>query len=204
MRSPFILANLNLTRLTAALNTNGNTFSGPLSQTDGVRMVGKLEVIWPRNDELVLTSRLVERDDGPGQSKLPDLWCAIISSRIRNAKKKLPVARRPSSPRRYLPLWETGIEFVRKLLFIWVGPCNCEVITAPLSQVKSPYPHAGVNPNHITQSLLAVLVGLQVPFLCTETHELGEEMVASYLYQVHLYHWLETNDYDYFLADNDL
>jgi hypothetical protein len=78
------------------------------------------------------------------------------------------------------------------------------VITAPLSQVKSPYPHAGVNPNHITQSLLAVLVGLQAPFLCTETHELGEEMVASYLYQVHLYHWLETNDYDYFLADNDL
>jgi hypothetical protein len=25
--------------------------------------------------------------------------------------------------------------------------------------------------------------------------ELGEELVASYLYQVHLYHWRETNGY---------
>jgi hypothetical protein len=29
-------------------------------------------------------------------------------------------------------------------------------------------------------------------------------MVASYLYQVHLYHWLEANDHGRFLADNDL
>jgi hypothetical protein len=72
------------------------------------------------------------------------------------------------------------------------------------NEVKSPYLHAGGNPNRVTQSLIAVLVGLQVPFLCTETHELGEEMVASYLYQVHLYHWLETNDYGRFLVDNDL
>jgi len=43
-----------------------------------------------------------------------------------------------------------------------------------------------------------------VPFLCTETHDLAEEVVASYLYQVHLYHWLETNDYGRFLTDNDL
>jgi hypothetical protein len=56
----------------------------------------------------------------------------------------------------------------------------------------------------MTQSLIAALVGWQIPFLCTETHELGEEMVASYLYQVHLYHWLEANDYGRFLADNDL
>ena len=49
-----------------------------------------------------------------------------------------------------------------------------------------------------------VLAGLQVPFLCTETHELGEELVASYLYQVHLYHWLETTDYGRFLSDQDL
>jgi len=28
--------------------------------------------------------------------------------------------------------------------------------------------------------------------------------VASYLYQVHLYHWLEANDYGRFLADGDL
>ena len=28
-------------------------------------------------------------------------------------------------------------------------------------------------------------------------------MVASYLYRVHLYYWLETNDYGGFLVDND-
>ena len=60
------------------------------------------------------------------------------------------------------------------------------------------------NPHRVTQSLITILAGMQVPFLCTETHELGEELVASYLYQVHLYHWLETNDYGRFLADNDL
>ena len=83
-------------------------------------------------------------------------------------------------------------------------PHRLLAITAALSQVKSPYPHTAVNPNRITQSLMAALAGLQVPFLCTETHELGEELVASYLYQVHLYHWLETNDYGRFLADGDL
>jgi ERCC4-type nuclease len=77
------------------------------------------------------------------------------------------------------------------------------LITAALSDVKSPYPYAG-NPNRITQSLIAVLVGLGIPFLCSETHELGEELVASYLYQVHLYHWLETNDFGRFLVDHDL
>jgi hypothetical protein len=56
----------------------------------------------------------------------------------------------------------------------------------------------------VRNNLIAVLTGLQVPFLCTETHELGEEIVASYLYQVHLCHWLEANDYGHFLADNDL
>ena len=60
------------------------------------------------------------------------------------------------------------------------------------------------NPNWIVQSLIALLAGLHVPFVTTENHELGEEIVASYLYQVHLYHWLETNDYGRFLADKDL
>ena len=79
-------------------------------------------------------------------------------------------------------------------------PANGSVLLA----VASPSPHGGVNPNRITQSLIAVLAGLRVPFLCTETHELGEELVASYLYQVHLYHWLETNDHGRLLSDNDL
>jgi ERCC4-type nuclease len=81
---------------------------------------------------------------------------------------------------------------------------NLLIITAALSQIKSPYPYSAVSPNQITQSLIAVLAGLQVPFLCTETHELGEELLASFLYQVHLYHWLEVNDYGSCLIDGDL
>jgi hypothetical protein len=45
---------------------------------------------------------------------------------------------------------------------------------------------------------------LEVSFVCSETHELEEELVGSYRYQVHLYHWLESNDYGRYLADNDL
>ena len=94
--------------------------------------------------------------------------------------------------------------FVSRLRLMAQCPHRLLVIDAALSQVKSPYAHAGADPNRITQSLIAVLAGLRVPFLCTETHELGEELVASYLYQVHLYHWLETNDYGRCLSDNDL
>ena len=94
--------------------------------------------------------------------------------------------------------------FVNRLRRMSRYPHRLLVITAALSQVKSPYPLGGANPNRITQSLIAILAGLQFPFLCTETHELGEELVASYLYQVHLYHWLETNNHGRFLSDNDL
>ena len=78
------------------------------------------------------------------------------------------------------------------------------VITTALSQVKSRYPHCAADPNRIFQSLIALLAGLNVPFLCTENQLLGEEAVASYLYQVHLYHWLEKNDFGRCLADDDL
>jgi len=94
--------------------------------------------------------------------------------------------------------------FVHRLRLMSQYPHRLLVITTALSQVKSLQPHGGGSPNRLTQSLIAVLAGLQIPFLCTETHELGEEMVASYLYQVHLYHWLEANGYGRFLADNDL
>jgi len=94
--------------------------------------------------------------------------------------------------------------FVDRLRQMIRYPQRLLVITAALSQVKSPYSYSNVSPNKITQSLVAVLAGLQVPFLCVETHELGEEIVASYLYQVFLYHWLETNDHGRFLVDNDL
>jgi ERCC4-type nuclease len=94
--------------------------------------------------------------------------------------------------------------FVRRLRLMSRYAHRLLVITAALSRVKSPYLYTGINPNRVTQSLVAALAGLGVPFLCTETHELGEELVASYLYQIHLYHWLETNDYGRFLADSDL
>jgi ERCC4-type nuclease len=93
--------------------------------------------------------------------------------------------------------------FIHRLRLMSQYPHCLLVITAALSQVKSLQPHGG-SPNRLTQSLIATLAGLRIPFLCTESHELGEEMVASYLYQVHLYHRLEANGYGRFLADNDL
>lgn len=94
--------------------------------------------------------------------------------------------------------------FVDRLRRMSRYPRRLLVVTAALSQVKSPYPNSTAKPNQITQSLMAVLTGLQVPFLCTETHELGEELLASYLYQVHLYHWLEENGFGSTLTDGDL
>jgi ERCC4-type nuclease len=94
--------------------------------------------------------------------------------------------------------------FIKRLRRMRAFPDRLLVITAALSQVKSPYEHSPANPNQITQSLIATLAGLRVPFLCVETHELGEEIVASYLYQVHLYHWLESNGHDRSLGDDDL
>ena len=94
--------------------------------------------------------------------------------------------------------------FIDRLRLMAAHPHRLIVITSALSQVKSPYSHSKIDPNRIMQFLIAALAGLQVPFVCSETHELGEELVASYLYQVHLYHWLETNDYGRFLTDDDL
>ena len=94
--------------------------------------------------------------------------------------------------------------FIDRLRAMARLPHRLLVITSTLSQIKSPYSHANVDPNRITQFLIATLAGLQVPFVCSETHELGEELVASYLYQVHLHHWLECNDYGRFLIDDDI
>jgi ERCC4-type nuclease len=94
--------------------------------------------------------------------------------------------------------------FVARLRQMSETPHPLLVVTAALSQVKSRYEHSRVSPNQITQSLVAAVAGLGVPFLCVDTHELGEEIVASFLYQAHLYHWLETHDYGRFLADDDL
>ena len=69
--------------------------------------------------------------------------------------------------------------FVARLRQMSTYPHRLLVITAALSQVKSPYAQSPASPNKITQSLIAALAGLGIPFLCVETHELGEEIVAS-------------------------
>jgi ERCC4-type nuclease len=94
--------------------------------------------------------------------------------------------------------------FVERLRRMSAFPDRLVVITAALNQVKSRYEHSPANPNQITQSLVATLAGLRVPFLCVENHELGEEIIASYLYHVHLYHWLEANSHGRRLSDDDL
>lgn len=94
--------------------------------------------------------------------------------------------------------------FVHRLRLMARYPHRLLVITSPLSQVKSRYAHTNFDPNRVTQFLVAVLAGLQVSFVCSETHELGEELVASYLYHVHLYHWLEFHDHGRFLSDDDI
>ena len=94
--------------------------------------------------------------------------------------------------------------FINRLRRMSRLPHSLLVVTAPLSEIKTEYPYRGANPNRITQSLIAVLAGLRLPFICTETHELGEEVVASYLYQTFLYDWLEQNGHGRYLADGDL
>jgi ERCC4-type nuclease len=51
--------------------------------------------------------------------------------------------------------------FVARLRQMAEYPHRLLVVTAALSQLKSPYPHSAVNPNQITQSLIAVLAGLR-------------------------------------------
>jgi ERCC4-type nuclease len=94
--------------------------------------------------------------------------------------------------------------FINRLRRMSDRPHSLLVITASLTEIKSEYPYRAANPNRITQSLIAVLAGLRLPFICTETHELGEEIVASYLYQTFLYDWLERNGHGRHLADGDL
>lgn len=94
--------------------------------------------------------------------------------------------------------------FVARLRRMSQAPNRLLVITSALSEVKSRYPYSPADPNRILQSLIAVLVGLNVPFLCADTHQLGAEITASYLYQAHLHHWLDTNGFGRCLSDTDL
>ena len=94
--------------------------------------------------------------------------------------------------------------FVARLRRMSQLPHSLLVVTSSLTEIKSEYPYRAANPNRITQSLIAVLTGLRLPFICTDTHELGEEIVASYLYQTFLYDWLDRNGHGRHLADGDL
>lgn len=94
--------------------------------------------------------------------------------------------------------------FINRLRRMSELPHSLLVVTASWNEIKSEYPYRAANPNRIAQSLIAVLAGLRVPFICTETHELGEEIVASYLYQTFLYDWLDRNGHGRYLADDDL
>ena len=94
--------------------------------------------------------------------------------------------------------------FINRLRRMAELPHSLLVVTSSLTQIKSEYPYRAASPNRITQSLIAVLTGLRLPFVCTDTHELGEEIVASYLYQTFLYDWLDRNGYGRQLADGDL
>jgi ERCC4-type nuclease len=94
--------------------------------------------------------------------------------------------------------------FTKRLRRMASYPQKLLIVTASWTQIKSPYDHGGAKPNQVTQSLIATLTGAGVPFICSDNHELGEEIVASFLYQVHLYHWLETNNEGRYLADGEL
>jgi ERCC4-type nuclease len=94
--------------------------------------------------------------------------------------------------------------FINRLRRMADLPHSLLVVTASLTEIKSEYAYRAANPNRITQSLIAVIAGLRVPFICTETHELGEEIVASYLYQTFLYDWLDRNGHGRHLSDGDL
>jgi ERCC4-type nuclease len=94
--------------------------------------------------------------------------------------------------------------FIERLRRMRELPHSLLVVTSSLTEIKSEYPYRAANPNRITQSLIAVLAGMRLPFICTDTHTLGEEIVASYLYQTFLYDWLDRNGYGRNLAEGDL
>jgi hypothetical protein len=59
--------------------------------------------------------------------------------------------------------------FIKRLRPMAGYPHRLLVVTSTLSQVKSPYDHAKVDPNRVMQFLIATLAALQVPFVCSET-----------------------------------
>ena len=60
--------------------------------------------------------------------------------------------------------------FVNRLRRMAERPHGLLVVTSSLTEIKSEYPYRAASPNRITQSLLAVVAGLRLPFICTDTH----------------------------------
>src|ERR1700741_215394 len=94
--------------------------------------------------------------------------------------------------------------FVNRLRRMAERPHSLLIVTSSLTEIKSEYPYRAANPNRITQSLIAVLTGLRLPFACTATDDLGTAIVAPSLFQTFCYDWLDRNGYGRHLADGDL
>lgn len=94
--------------------------------------------------------------------------------------------------------------FVARLKEMATFSTRLLVVVASAGKVLTPYEFSPARPNQIMQSLEAVMVGLRIPVLFAETHEIASRMTAWHLYVAHLYEWLEQNGYERVLADNDL
>ena len=94
--------------------------------------------------------------------------------------------------------------FLRRLRLMAVYPDRMLLVDAPPLQVKAPYEFSGARPNQIVQSLMATIVGLRIQVLCADTHMLGAELVAWFLFDAHMYHWLDEQGFDRVLVDGYL
>ena len=65
--------------------------------------------------------------------------------------------------------------FINRLRQMVRYPHRLLLITSTLSQIKSPYSHAGVNPNRITQSLIAMLLGCRYPSCAAKPASWGKK-----------------------------
>jgi hypothetical protein len=83
-------------------------------------------------------------------------------------------------------------------------PNRLLVIDGGLSQAQRSIGNSIARPFETRQALVAILAGQRVPFVCADTTALGTEMVASYLHSAYLYDWLDKNNFDRRLAENDL
>lgn len=128
---------------------------------------GGTQIKSPRATILVDT-----REQNPFEFSRFDGWFAGVEKRTLKLEdytvaglEDLCVVERKDLPDPVHSLTAQRPAFVRYLRQVRGYPHRLLVITAALSQIKSPYPHAAGNPNRIFQSLIAMLAELSVPFL---------------------------------------